>query len=80
MIARTVFPLLGRNPIAWSNRAYEGVPLATGAELDHPHRVEMVERDRARFAFDHCVVDARATAADQPPCLSVGGGEPGAAE
>src|SRR6516162_8423314 len=67
-------------PARGSDWAHQRVPLAAGAELDIAQRIEVVERDRARFAFDDGVVDPRAAAADQPSRLAVGGGKPGAAE
>src|SRR5271165_1036116 len=56
------------------------MPLAAGAELDYPERVEVGERDRACLVLDRRVVDARAAASDQQPRFAIGGGEPGAAE
>jgi len=62
------------------NGAHQRMPLAAGAELDHPERVEVGERDRACLVLDRRVVDARAAASDQPARFAVGSGQPGAAE
>jgi hypothetical protein len=70
--------LAGRSEVL--NGAYERVPLAASAELQHPVRIEVDQRDEPCLGLDHRIVDARTAAADQPSRLAIGSGQPGAAE
>ena len=56
------------------NAAHQCMPLAAGAELDHPERVEVGERDHACLVLDRRVVDARAASNREARRLIRGGG------
>jgi hypothetical protein len=55
---------------------YKPVMLATCRQLDGV-AMQISDRDGAAFVLDRNVVDARATAADQPPRLAVAAGKSG---